>query len=128
MVWVTGDATLSTVGCANWNREEYLKWSTGDVLREFNGPSTAPPIIADVEFISSIAGVVVCGRPLIRAMELRDRLLWLEPTSVMCFLGAKRESPVGAARWNLGSVFDSEYQTRYRSHPLLPPNVSKFPG
>ena len=61
VVCITGDSTLESVGCINWNRKSFANFSADAILREFNGPWTAPPIIADVEMISSLAGVVIWG-------------------------------------------------------------------
>ena len=61
VVCITGDATLESVGCISWNRKSFANVIAEKILREFNGPWAAPPIIADVEMISSLAGVVIWG-------------------------------------------------------------------
>ena len=50
---------MNTVSCVNWGDSEFTKTSVEEVTSSFNGPNTCQPIIADIELISSIAGVVV---------------------------------------------------------------------
>ena len=123
LVWVAGDATLSTVGCVNWNRGEYLKWPTEGIIREFNGPSTAPPIIADVELISSIAGVLAwaatdksdgAARQIVAVgTDARNVFSWLRKGK------ARSGRPVGIL-----VAFSARRIARYRNNPFQPPNIS----
>ena len=59
VLWLTGDATLQTVSLINWQKKEFLKANAEDLLRNFNGANTVPPIIADVELIAGVAGVII---------------------------------------------------------------------
>ena len=56
----------------NWSDKTFSKCNTEEVAREFNGHNTAPPIIADVELISSVDGVVLRGGVVRREGKERD--------------------------------------------------------
>ena len=59
VLWLTGDATMNVVSSINWNDREFAKLSVEELMASFNGPNSRPPIIADIELISSITGVVI---------------------------------------------------------------------
>ena len=56
---LTGDAALSTVSCINWDDRQFTKCDPETLLRGFSGPNASPPIVADIELISSVSGVVI---------------------------------------------------------------------
>ena len=61
VIWLTGDATRETVSCVNWKSRSFSKGTADELLHEFSGPNTSPPIIADVGLISSVSGVLICA-------------------------------------------------------------------
>ena len=60
-LWIAGDDTLQMVACVNWGDKTFFKGNAEEAMREFNGPNTAPPIIGDVDMISSADGAVSWG-------------------------------------------------------------------
>ena len=57
VLWLTGDATMKTFSCVNWNDKEFTNVPTEEMMQSFNGPNACPPIIADIELMGSISGV-----------------------------------------------------------------------
>ena len=58
-VWITGDATPNCIGIVNWQEKQFLRCSVTELMRGFSGDRQDDPIIAEIELITSVCGVVL---------------------------------------------------------------------